>query len=329
MAKLPSFQFYPGDWMKDAALRRCSLFAKGLLMDLLCLMFEQIPRGYLKNLDGSPWSIDDIARATGCTVDEAKTALGELTAKGVLKVDDGKCLYSSRLVRDEEIRKARVKAGSKGGSKTQANRQANSKQITEDEDEGEEVLRGDTQGEIFARHLNPQAHRVIAHHPRVAYRNDAVNACAVALLDRVQLSSATPAEAVVEAEAWLTDLTKQYAKVMKGTDKEFIKTAAKWYQGGGHFADPSEWNPKGARANNRVEASSQIASAQVTEQQTLRGDLDRERKEQAEMLAGITKEQYAEYVKALRAEDQSGHSHLKDNGNTMRALVIKRIKEAR
>ena len=38
--KLPSFQFYPGDWMKDPGLRSVSLEARGLWIDMLCLLFE-------------------------------------------------------------------------------------------------------------------------------------------------------------------------------------------------------------------------------------------------------------------------------------------------
>lgn len=47
MAKLPSFQFYPGDWLKDPDLRICSLAAKGLLIDMLCYMHESQERGVL------------------------------------------------------------------------------------------------------------------------------------------------------------------------------------------------------------------------------------------------------------------------------------------
>ncbi len=43
--KLPSFQFYPGDWMKDPSLRSVSLEARGLWMDMLCLLFESVRRG--------------------------------------------------------------------------------------------------------------------------------------------------------------------------------------------------------------------------------------------------------------------------------------------
>jgi hypothetical protein len=58
MGKLAWFHFYPGDWMKDPDLRRCSPAARGVYMDLLCLMFECEERGVLLVGD-EPWTDDD------------------------------------------------------------------------------------------------------------------------------------------------------------------------------------------------------------------------------------------------------------------------------
>lgn len=127
VAKLPSFQFYPGDWMKDPALRACSLAARGLWLDLLCLMFECDRRGYLQ-INGKPMSLEQIARATGCSTDEASRGLQELESSGVFSRSEHGSIYSRRLVRDDQTRAARSEAGSIGGSKTQANRKANAKQ---------------------------------------------------------------------------------------------------------------------------------------------------------------------------------------------------------
>ena len=46
--KRPSFQFYPSDWLRDTALRSCSMGARGLWMDMICYMHEGNPYGYLK-----------------------------------------------------------------------------------------------------------------------------------------------------------------------------------------------------------------------------------------------------------------------------------------
>jgi hypothetical protein len=147
MAKMPYIAFYPGDWLKDADVRRCSIFARGLLVDLLCLCHEAKHRGRLCEADGiTPWSDMDIVNAiSGGVADEKLAALREIEAKGVLSRDENGCLYSRRMVKDEEVRALRVESGSKGGKQTQskrsskseansqANTQANIKQIPEDE----------------------------------------------------------------------------------------------------------------------------------------------------------------------------------------------------
>jgi hypothetical protein len=122
MAKLPSFQFYPGDWMKDPDLRRCSLFARGLLADLLCLCHESARRGVLCDHRGEPWTNLEIRQAVGALdEDQFLEALNELESKNVLSRDDKGCLLSRRMVRDEERRQTYKQNGSKGGSKKVAN----------------------------------------------------------------------------------------------------------------------------------------------------------------------------------------------------------------
>lgn len=130
--------------MKDADVRRCSLFARGLLVDLLCLCFDSKRRGVLCEADGvTPWSNDDIVNAlTGGSREQLLAALEEIERKGVLSRDENGCLYSRRMVRDEEIRIERAKAGSAGGkqnrSKQASKIEANTKQSPEEEDEEED-----------------------------------------------------------------------------------------------------------------------------------------------------------------------------------------------
>ena len=121
MAKLPSFQFYPGDWMKDPNLRRCSHAAKGVLIDMLCLMFECDRRGYLATA-GRPWSDEEIATAVGGDLVATRQTIQELADKGVISRDESGAVYSRRIVRDEQIRRARERAGSLGGTKNKQNR---------------------------------------------------------------------------------------------------------------------------------------------------------------------------------------------------------------
>jgi hypothetical protein len=53
MSGQPWFKFYPASWRSDPALRTCSISARGLWIDLLCLMHESEPAGYLL-LNGRP-----------------------------------------------------------------------------------------------------------------------------------------------------------------------------------------------------------------------------------------------------------------------------------
>lgn len=104
MAKLPAFQFYPGDWMKDPSVRRCSHAARGVWVDMLCLMFECDERGVLIN-GGCPWSREDVAAAVGGNLDVTLRCIDELVTKGACSIreSDG-AFYSRRMVRDEAER---------------------------------------------------------------------------------------------------------------------------------------------------------------------------------------------------------------------------------
>jgi hypothetical protein len=121
MTKSPGFWFFTGDWLKDPELRFCSLFARGLLVDLLCILFEAKERGYASKPDGTARSNEEIVSAvSGGTVESKLAALAELEASGVLSRDNRGVLFSRRLSRLGELSQKRSKAGSKGGSKTQA-----------------------------------------------------------------------------------------------------------------------------------------------------------------------------------------------------------------
>jgi hypothetical protein len=131
--KLAWFHFYPGDWMKDPNLRRCSPAARGVLMDILCLMFECEERGVLATA-GIPWSDDDLAGALSNDRFASLECIKELETKCVLKRREDGSLVSNRLIRDENLRRVRAESGRKGGkrsrkqnvSKRTANTQADS-----------------------------------------------------------------------------------------------------------------------------------------------------------------------------------------------------------
>jgi len=114
--KLPAFQFYPGDWMKDPALRSVSLAARGLWIDMLCLMFEGDRRGYLQHATGKPVTAEQLARMTGSSPDEVSRLLQELDDSGVFSSTDHGVIFSRRMTKDERIRKSRASGGKLGAS---------------------------------------------------------------------------------------------------------------------------------------------------------------------------------------------------------------------
>lgn len=115
--KLPSFQFYPGDWLKDPALRAASSGARGLWIDMLCLMFEAQPRGYLQNPAGEPLTDEQIARMTGnCSLEDVRGWLRELETLGVFSRTKQGVIFSRRMVREEAKRQACAEAGKRGGN---------------------------------------------------------------------------------------------------------------------------------------------------------------------------------------------------------------------
>lgn len=109
--KLPAFQFYTGDWLKDPNLRRCSLAARGVYIDMLCLMFECEIRGVLAT-NGVAWSEREIAATISGEPSQLLSCVEELLRKGVVSRDDADgnstgtpgSIYSRRMVRDEKSR---------------------------------------------------------------------------------------------------------------------------------------------------------------------------------------------------------------------------------
>jgi uncharacterized phage protein (TIGR02220 family) len=134
----PSFQFYHGDWISNAKLRRCTHEEKGVWIDILCLMADSDEFGVIR------WPLKDLAQAVGAK----QSILHSLIRKGVLKgadeqqtceafvyvprsgrkdgdpvtlVDEqeGPIWYSSKQVRDDHVARARAAYARTQGGITQ------------------------------------------------------------------------------------------------------------------------------------------------------------------------------------------------------------------
>lgn len=113
--KRPSFQFYPGDWRKDAALQSCSLAARGAWIELMCIMHNCEPYGVLST-NGTPFTVVQIARLMGESPGLTAKLLAELEGAGVFSRQEDGSIYSRRMVHDGMISDIRSRSGKMGGN---------------------------------------------------------------------------------------------------------------------------------------------------------------------------------------------------------------------
>lgn len=96
-------------------LRTCSLAARGLWIEMLCVMSEAEPRGYLLRR-GRPVGMKELSVFAGTTVEIVERLVKELDQAGVFSRTPEGTIFSRRMVRDEE-NAARSRAnGAKGGN---------------------------------------------------------------------------------------------------------------------------------------------------------------------------------------------------------------------
>ncbi len=108
----PWMKFYPTDWRADPSLRMCSLAARGLWMEMLCIMHEASPYGSMR-VNGRPVTDRQLAALAGGEID---ALLVELEEAGVFSREEDGTIYSRRMQRDAE-KASRDKAnGRKGGN---------------------------------------------------------------------------------------------------------------------------------------------------------------------------------------------------------------------
>jgi hypothetical protein len=98
-------KFWWRDHQGDAALRACSLAARGYWMELLCIAHEAEQVGYVL-LNGKQPTERQIAIIAGCSEREARKLEAELEDAGVFsRLPDG-TIYSRRMVKDAEVAEA-------------------------------------------------------------------------------------------------------------------------------------------------------------------------------------------------------------------------------
>lgn len=97
MGKLPAFQFYTGDWLKDPNLSMCSPSTRGIWIDFICAMHELDRSGQVTG------TAEQLARACRCTASEMIAALTELKETGTASISEreGRFTVASRRMSRE------------------------------------------------------------------------------------------------------------------------------------------------------------------------------------------------------------------------------------
>lgn len=113
MAKMPSLQFYPGDWLRDD-VSACSLAAQGLWLRMMIVAHDSANYGFLE-VNGLPMPREMIARKCGCGIEEFDGLMAELDSAGVPSRAANGAIYSRRMVRDGAQRKQKSKKRSEAG----------------------------------------------------------------------------------------------------------------------------------------------------------------------------------------------------------------------
>ncbi len=117
-ANLPAIQFYVGDWRKDPGIQALDYEARGVWLEILCLMHESEDRGKLL-LNGNPMADGALARILGIPEAHCKQIVSKIEAYGVASRDgESGALINRRMVREQKLTDIRSEAGRKGGEKS-------------------------------------------------------------------------------------------------------------------------------------------------------------------------------------------------------------------
>ena len=108
-------KFWPQDWQRDPALRSCSISARGLWIEMLCVMHDGEPYGHL-TINSKAATSRQIASIASVTEKDAVKMLAELEESGVFSRTEDGLIFSRRMVRDKAISDKASTDGKTGGN---------------------------------------------------------------------------------------------------------------------------------------------------------------------------------------------------------------------
>lgn len=111
----PWLKFFPTDWRADPRLRMCSMAARGLWIEIIALMHDATPYGYLLVSGHSPTDAQ-IAVLVGAPSSQVTDWIGELEQAGVFSRTKDGTIYSRKMTRMQKKSAVARNNGRLGGN---------------------------------------------------------------------------------------------------------------------------------------------------------------------------------------------------------------------
>lgn len=114
--KLPYIKFYCRDWQANSELQSCSIAARGVWIEFMCIMSQSERFGYLER-NGKPIDNETLARLIRVDNPTLNPIIDELERAGVFsRCETTGAIYSRRMVKDFEDAGRFAEYGKKGGN---------------------------------------------------------------------------------------------------------------------------------------------------------------------------------------------------------------------
>lgn len=124
--KLPAWHVYPGDWWKDNEVQTLDHHHKGIWFEMLLMMFESPERGVLLLQNGQQMTNSSLAKRLAVSQQDLESALTVLFDAGVPSRRSDGAIFSRRMVKDEQDRRNKIKAGLESAAQRKGQQTANS-----------------------------------------------------------------------------------------------------------------------------------------------------------------------------------------------------------
>lgn len=245
MSAVPYIKFFPSDWLSEESLRLVSFAARGLWIDMLCLMAKNERRGYLEVNGGVNPTLPQLAKLVGSTEAEIAPLLAELKAAKTCSIDANGVLFSRRLVRDTESYSQAVSYGKKGGNPRLTGGVKTPVKPTRQPSLGSGFWPL-ASGNGSKSDGTPTSSEIYQAYPRKKKPKEAQKA-----IERAISSPTYPSDAdgtwkgFKSFPEYLLDRTKMFALATSQwptEDHQFVPYPASWFNAGCYDEDPKEWS---------------------------------------------------------------------------------------